>query len=62
MQVLGQMKRSKVRPDTVIYNMLLSGYGRQGDVQNAFKIFNEVCVCVCVCVCVRKGCGCGLEV
>lgn len=42
-QVLEQMKRSKVRPDVVVYNTILSGYGKQGDVNSAFKTFNEVC-------------------
>lgn len=41
-EVLEQMKRSRVRPDVGIYNTILSGYGKEGDVKSAFKIFNEV--------------------
>lgn len=43
-QVLEQMKRSRVRPDVVVYNSILSGYAKQGDVKMAFKTFNEVLV------------------
>ena len=32
-----------VRPDTVSYNTLLSGYVVQGDVRKAFQCFNNVC-------------------
>lgn len=31
-----------VRPDTVSYNTLLSGYVVQGDVRKAFQCFNNV--------------------
>ncbi len=41
-QLLEQMERSKVRPDVVVYNTILSGYGKHGDLKNAFKTFNEV--------------------
>ena len=40
--VLEQMKRSRVRPDEVVYNTILSGYAKQGNVKLAFKTFNEV--------------------
>ena len=41
-QVLEQMKRSRVRPDVVVYNTLISGYAKQGNIKMAFKMFNEV--------------------
>jgi pentatricopeptide repeat protein len=41
-ELLEQMKKSKVRPDVGIYNTIISGYGKQGDLKNAFKTFNEV--------------------
>ena len=41
-EVLEQMKRARVRPDVGVYNTILSGYGKEGDVKRAFKIFNEV--------------------
>lgn len=42
-KVLEQMKSAKVKPDAVVYNSILAGYGKQGDVKKAFKTFNEVC-------------------
>ena len=41
-QVLEQMKRAKVRPDAVVYNMIISGYVRERDANMAFKTFNQV--------------------
>lgn len=41
-QVLEQMKRSRVRPDVVVYNTILSGYAKQGNIKMAFRTFNEV--------------------
>lgn len=41
-EVFEQMKKDKVQPDVAVYNTLIAGYGREGNVQACFKLFNEV--------------------
>ena len=41
-EVFEQMKKGKVRPDVAVFNTLIAGYGREGNVQTCFKLFNEV--------------------
>lgn len=39
---LDLMKKARLKPDVVVYNSIIAGYSRQGDVRQAFKTFNEV--------------------
>lgn len=41
-EVFVSMKEGKVRAEAVVYNTLIAGYGRQGDIQSAFRVFNDV--------------------
>ena len=41
-EVFQYMKNGRVYPDTVSFNVLISGYGRKGDIKKAFKLFNDV--------------------
>lgn len=43
-EVLGHMLRGKVHPEVAIFNTLIAGYGRRGEVRKAFKLFNTVSV------------------
>lgn len=43
-KMFDQMLRSKVKPDVVVYNTILAGYGKQGDANMAFKTFNQVTI------------------
>lgn len=49
-KVFQQMKRGKVHPDAAVYNTLIAGYGRKGNVQACFRLFNEVHICKIVCI------------
>ena len=41
--VFEQMKKGKVHPEVAIFNTLIAGYGRRGNVHASFRLFNEVC-------------------
>ena len=41
-EVFQQMKQAKVQPNVFVFNLLIAGYGREGDVRMCFKLFNEV--------------------
>ena len=41
-EVFQQMKQAKVQPNVFVFNLLIAGYGREGDVRTCFKLFNEV--------------------
>ena len=41
-EVFDSMKKTKVRAEAVVYNTMIAGYGRQGDMRTAFKLFNDV--------------------
>ena len=41
-EVFEQMKMGKMHPDVAVFNTLIAGYGREGDVKSSFKLFNEV--------------------
>lgn len=42
--VFEQMKKGKVHPELAVFNTLIAGYGRQGDVKSSFRLFNEVLI------------------
>lgn len=41
--VLEYMRRNRVQPDAAVYNSLISGYGKQGNLNAGFRVFNQVC-------------------
>ncbi len=41
-EVFQQMKQARVQPNVFVFNLLIAGYGRKGDVRTCFKLFNEV--------------------
>lgn len=41
-EVFEQMKEAQVQPDDFVFNLLIAGYRKVGDVQACFKLFNEV--------------------
>lgn len=41
-EVFQQMKQARVQPNVFIFNLLIAGYGREGDIRTCFKLFNEV--------------------
>ena len=41
-EVFEQMKEAQVQPNEIIFNVLITGYRKEGDVQACFKLFNEV--------------------
>jgi pentatricopeptide repeat protein len=41
-EVFQQMKQAQVQPNVFVFNLLIAGYGRKGDVRTCFKLFNEV--------------------
>ena len=41
-EVFEHMKKGKVHPEVAVFNTLIAGYGREGDVKSSFKLFNEV--------------------
>ncbi len=41
-EVFESMRSNKVKPDAVVYNALIAGYGRAGNVEASFKVFNQV--------------------
>ncbi len=42
--VFESMKNNNVKADAVVYNALIAGYGRAGNVEASFKVFNQVSV------------------
>ena len=36
------MQNEHVTPEVPLFNSLIAGYGRQGDIRTAFKLFNDV--------------------
>lgn len=36
------MQNERVTPEVPLFNSLIAGYGRQGDIRTAFKLFNDV--------------------
>ena len=41
-EVFQRMKQARVQPNVFVFNLLIAGYGREGDVRTCFKLFNEV--------------------
>ena len=41
-EVFGHMQNERVTPEVPLFNSLIAGYGRQGDIRTAFKLFNNV--------------------
>ena len=41
-EVFEKMKLARVQPNVFVFNNLIAGYSKQGDVQTCFKLFNEV--------------------
>ena len=41
-EVFEHMKKGKVHPEVAVFNTLIAGYGREGDIKSSFKLFNEV--------------------
>lgn len=39
-----EMISKRLKPDTAVFNHLISGLSRRGDVKSAFKYFNNVCL------------------
>lgn len=41
-EVFQHMRNGNIYPDTVSFNVLISGYAKMGDIKKAFKLFNDV--------------------
>ncbi len=41
-EVFESMRGNKVKADAVVYNSLIAGYGRSGNIEASFKVFNQV--------------------
>ena len=41
-EVFELMRKNGVKPETVVYNSLIGGFGKQGNIRESFRMFSQV--------------------